>query len=396
MIKYFLNRKFWLPIVLVILLSMVLELLLRFGAWDNYIKPQSFLGNAVYRQQAIEEFGLNNIHWITIGDSRSDWGLEHNKILSMQKQNGINHLRMSFESSNFMAMQATIDWSIAHMPNLKGIMFGVAEENFGHFSAATKQYKVAWPFRKYFDYNQYKYFDDNQNFYSYFARNALVVHFEDLKQFIISKNSRLNKIKVYLEIRDKKILKFNRNMPGNICEFPVTNLKQCVQSANFLSQKITRLNGAEQFIVNVCNTNHANYLLGNDLRNYELNEQSKNDIFNNWQKLFSSILDKEIKLKVIVLPEHSLFDYIIKPSNTHEIVNKVIDSVKHRSGFELLDLRGILKANIKSQQCQYFQDPLHYNNLGKKIITHKIIDSFSLSDVSIDAPKVDNIYKNQF
>ena len=81
----------------------------------------------------MEQFGLETIEWITIGDSRIDWGINHHKILKQQKQNNINHLRLSLRSANFLAIQTSIDWSIKNLPNLKGIMIGAAEANFGKF-----------------------------------------------------------------------------------------------------------------------------------------------------------------------------------------------------------------------------------------------------------------------
>ena len=384
------------PILLVMLIALVLEILLRFETWDSFIKPKSYLGNAIYRLQAIEKFGLENIHWITIGDSRIDWGLEHNKLFSVQKHNGLNHLRMSFESSNFMALQATIDWSISHMPNLKGILLGVAEDNFGHYSSVTNQYNVAWPFRDYFNYDNYRYFDDYHNYYSYITRSAIAVYYRDLKRFFRGIIKRANMIEYYLKSNHDKTLQFNRSMEGNICGFQLEDLKQCVNTSKDISKKKTSLNGAERFILAVCHTSSAQYLLENELEYYKLNEQTRIDITHNWQKLFSSILSKQIKLKLVLLPEHPMYGYMIKPSDAHEVVEEALISIDQHSDFELLDLRRVLKTNSQTPECGYYMDPLHYNNLGKSRLTQKIIDSLENNLNLTDLPKIDIINKGHF
>lgn len=376
MLKFFTNIKFWLPVVLVLIFGILIEVFFRLGLWDDYIKPKSYLGNALYREKAVKEFGLEDIHWITIGDSRMDWGIEHDKIQKTQSKKGINHLRMSFESSNFMAMQSTIDWSIANMPNLKGIMLGMSEVSFGHFSVAINQYKVAWPFRDHFDYDKYKYFNFKNNLFSYIARNTISVYFEDLILFLRAAPERFDEIDDYLARSHNNLFKFNRDMPGNICQFQLDNLNQCIQTANEIVNKLTKLNSAESFISKVCHNNKKKNSPNFDFMNNELNQQSKNELINNWQKLFRSILGHQLKFKLVVLPEHQMYDYVIKPSNTHEVVNEVINSVKQLRSFDLLDLRDVLDSNNINQHCQYYKDPLHYNNHGKSLITQNIIDSF--------------------
>jgi hypothetical protein len=355
---------------------MLLEIILRYEYFDDFINPNSFLGNGQYRQKAIKEFGLEKIHWITIGDSRTDWGIEHNQLRFIQKQNGVNHLRMSFESSNFMAIQATIDWSIANMPNLKGIMIGVVEENFGHFSNESNQYKVAWPYREYFNSKLYNYFKEEQSILSYLERSAIYVYKKDLKQFLSKVYKRLKKINVYINTMHDNIFDYNRAMPGNLCKYPVDTLKQCVQLAKTLSNGGIISNNTEQFILKLCDNQNAKHLLDHELQNYKINESLSKKLVKNWQILFSNILNKKIKLRVVVLPEHTLLNYIIKPSNTVEIFDQIMTHMSHNEGFELLDLRMLFKSRPIKSQCKYFYDPIHYNDIGKKIITEKIINSF--------------------
>ena len=359
--------------IFVFLFALVLEILLKNGLWDNYIKPQSYLGNAVYRQKAINEFGLENIHWITVGDSRFDWGLEHGKILNRQKLNGLNHLRMSFESSNFMAIQATIDWSMAHMPNLQGIMLGVSEDSFGHYSNVTNQYSVAWSYKDYFNYKKYKYFSDWFQYFSLISRTALYVFYNDINDLFRHLFSRSKHKSLYLRNGHQKIFNFNRNMTGDICDYSLASLTQCIKTAQKIKLREIKLSNTEKFITNICSTNFIKRSLKNNQR---MSKNMSQMIENNWQQLFQGVIEQKIKLKVVVLPEHTMFSYVIKPVNTNEVLNAVFKKFSNNKYFEVLDISDIFNTNKPLRECTYYKDPLHFNNNGKSHITQIITNSF--------------------
>lgn len=367
------------PLVIVFIMAVLLDVIFRLGYWNDFIKPKSYLGNAIYREKAIKDFGLENIHWITIGDSRFDWGIEHSRIKNTQKRNGLNHLRMSFESSNFMAIQTTIEWSIANMPNLKGILIGVSEDGFSHYSAATNQYKVAWPFRSFIKYNKYQYFDFKSHLYSYFTRYGMSVYFNDLRFFLRNIVKRFKDINDFINNDFHNIFEFNRNMQGNICQYQLDDLKDCILTAKELHKKKTKLKGAENFIYKVCYNSQSSTLPNEKFIPTQLSSQEKEDLSNQWVSLFSIINQKNIELKLVYLPDHDIFDYAIKSNNAHEVSNKIINHVGMLKNTEILDLSKEFKTKNKFQSCQLYKDPLHFNNIGKSLITEKIINRFFLT-----------------
>ena len=373
MIQFFLHRKFWLPIVLIIGIAVVLELLLRLGIYDDFIKPRSYLGNAVYREKALQDFGLENVHWITIGDSRLDWGIEHEKILKLQKDKGINHLRMSFESSNFLALQSTVEWSMANMPNLEGIFLGVGENNFGHYDDVSKQYNVAWPFRNFINYDDFKYFHPNFWKFSYLSRFALYVYFFDIKELFQKSMVRFKQISHYQSKEHSDIFSFKRDLPNDVCEFELDSIQQCVKTAN---RHIDQVNnkGAFNFIQLVCGNDYSQRRAQNNTPFHKKTADEQLQISNNWKKLFDKIFSNGKKLKVVLLPEHQMFNYAVKPTNSVETMNMVLDSYRSKSDFELIDFRNLFAEDSSHKECEYFSDPLHLNNLGMTKLTQAIVE----------------------
>lgn len=365
------------PAVLLLLLIILAELLLRFGFWDDQVEPHSYLGNAIYREKAIKAFGLDNIEWITVGDSKMDWGIEHEKFFKMSQYNGINHLRMSFEGSEFMAIQSVIEWSIKNMPNLKGIMLGVTENNFGHFNDVDKQHKILGPFSSHKNDKKYAYYKDGlrlervlNSFYAY-------KYFADFKDFLKNYRKRIKKINHYLTYEHENIFTYSRQASGNICQYKLDTLQNCVDEATQIREKAGILQAADEVILLVCDNDYARNRAKKKLSFWSLSDQKMRALSNNWQQLFDTILSHDIKLKVVLLPDHSIMNYSVKPTNTSKVMNKVLGDIVGRINVDVLDLRRILISKDGQKECDFYYEPFHYNNKGKALITERIIESFN-------------------
>jgi len=396
MIRYFLHIKFWMPIVVLIILALFLEVILRMGFWDKLVKPRSYLGNAVYRDKAIREFGLDNIHWITIGNSRIDWGLDHEKLLKFQKTKNLNHLRIWFESSNFISIQATIDWSIKNMPHLKGIILALSEDDFAKPNNIKKQYKVNWPFRFQIDYNNFTYFQSIMKLYSYIYRTAVFVYFDDIRDFFQNIPLRIKKINKYMLKQHKNIFHYHYDLIQNLCDYPLDSLKQCIETANNILNTKIKKNNTEKFILNQCNNDFARMRFDRNLPYPESPQNTKSMYIKNWSILLHGILEHRIKLKLVLLPESAIINYTVKPSNTNEIVTAITTKINNDEFFYLLDLRNEFSQKDGIHHCEFYNDPIHYNIIGRSIITQKIIESFHTKKTLKHKQKPDLIIKHIF
>lgn len=364
------------PVVLLFLLAILAEWLLRCGLWDDYVEPYSYLGNAIYRDKAINAFGLDNIEWITVGDSKIDWGIDHEKLFKISEYNGVNHIRMSFEGSDFMAIQAVIEWSLENMPNLKGIMLGVSENNFGHFNDINKQHKILGRLISHKNNDRYTYVAEGLNIAGFMNLFYVYKYFSDFKDFLKNSRKRIKTINYYLDRHHKNIFTYNRSHLGNICRFKLNTLQQCVDEVDQIHELGTEEEFANKVVLVACDNENARNRAIHDLPVWPLTDQKLKLLQNNWHELFDTVLSHRVKLKLVLLPEHSIMNYSIKPSNTLDVLNEVLGDIIENINVEVLDLRRIFDSNDLQQECEYYYEPFHYNNKGKILITEHVINSF--------------------
>lgn len=368
MLFFFTHKKFWLPILLLLILFIVTEILLRFGWYDRWIKPNSFLGSAIYRMNAISSFGIDQIDWITVGDSRIDWGIDHHAIAELRKEQGLNHVRMSFGSSNFVATQTTIDWSITNMESLDGVMLGLSENAFASLGYLNKQYKVAWPFRDNMDLHNYQPLVPGDHWSKYIYWFAWANYFDDIKAFV---NNPLRRFKKYKSISTKHsqdaILNYRKNSQYNLCAHPLKTIDQCINSTQVIDHKKPELDGFK-LINRHCSNLTARHRSFNKLPVPRADNQEQ--MIKNWTSLIMSVLNQDKKFILVLLPEHESHNYIFKPSNAGQITKQILNQLIEHPGFKLIDLRRLFNGK---ENCKFFADPIHLSNLGIDEVNQAVI-----------------------
>jgi hypothetical protein len=381
MLSFFKHKKFWLPLILLILFFVITEVLLRMGLYDKWIKPNSFIGNAHNRVKSLRENGLEKIDWIIVGSSRVDWGLDHNKLKRLFSQHKLGYGRMSFESSKFTAIQATVDWSIHNFSSLDGIILGVSETELSRMNYLTKQFKVAWPFRKFLDFEKYQSIHEKQKWNRFIYGLAWVAHFADIKDFIKNPIKRFKQLQKN-EKADHSI--YERADNTNLCGVPLSTLNQCVE---FAKQNKKPLIDKNNFLIpqKACSKPAV-------IRRAKTNRQmakAKNSqqLIKNWSGLLSSIINKDKKVILLLLPEHETHKYIIRPSNANVITENIIKIFSKDNRFQLIDLRHVFN---EKENCAYFRDPLHLNKDGIKIITKELIKTLLTLNLNAHSLKSNN------
>src|SRR5690606_3182738 len=241
MIKFLKHKKFWLPLIIITIILVTVELLLRLNLYNGFVKPDSYLGNSFERVKALNNFGKDKIQWITVGDSRVDWGIDHKKLRHIRKENGINHLRMSFRGASFMAIQATIDWSIENMDSLEGVLVGVSEDKISHRHSYNELYNIAWPFKNYLNFHDYNSILIDKKQWRFYYSLALVTFYKDIKNFISNPVDRYMEIKKFGSKETAKVFDYKRANSSNLCSFRLDSIESCIKTA-----EIFKKSGQEQ------------------------------------------------------------------------------------------------------------------------------------------------------
>jgi len=352
---------------------MILEIVLRLGAWDQHMHPRSFVKNATRRVAVAEEIGKENIHWISVGNSSFDWGVNHRRIRQMMNRHKREYLRFGFESGGFMSMQTSADWAVKNMPRLEGIIVGMPLRDFASFNDPRKTYKVSWPFLQELDSGRYVYFRDLHKPFAKPFKTAIGIYGPDILDFLHHPLKRMEKASQLSHLdQTENILNYNRDMKKDLCHLSLNSLPACVETARKL-KKQTRLKGQEKFIRNVCGAPSAVRRSKNNRPVPSLTGKEERQLTRNWITFLESLLERRKKVYLTLMPEHSLMNYAIRSPSAERIFDAVRRHFSGNPRFQLLDLRNTFLQHGEIPECSLFNDPLHFNNNGKKLFTDALV-----------------------
>lgn len=366
MIEFLKHKKFWLPLVILMVLLLLIEALLRAGWYDRIVSPLSFMGNTLKRLEAFEKFGMERIDWVTLGDSKMDWGIDHGLLRAARAEDDINHLRFSMPGSNFLSTHSMAEWSLDHLPQLQGILLGLYEHEFIALGNTKKEFKITWPFKEYWRLGQFKYFKKRHMSKLWLSQWAFYNYAGDIKNWLSNplKRQRMH------ENRDSQWLKeldFLRDMPGNLCHFDLSSLATCIDSASHFKATNQVPETAVSPYRKCANPKAKKRLMR---QQYATKTIDLAPHLTKWRYLFDRILQRQKQLTLLLLPENEFFAYMSKPSNTHELVDGLIKEYQDNPHFKVIDLRDLF---AHEQQCLYFRDTLHFNNKGIQRVTQALI-----------------------
>ena len=361
------------PLAFILILASSLEASIRIGFWDKYLKPSSFLGYAMNRFYALKEFGLDNVHWITLGDSTTDWGINHELIFKNQKKYKLNHLRMSFPQSSLFTYQTASAWSMANMSNLKGIMLGVSDYKLSRFSSPDRHLSISWPFRQFADYDSYQYTEGHNDFLSRILSNfSLFTYFPNIKDFLNNPVLRFKEISSNSQQSHPGIFLYNRSSTNNLCDHQVNTLGECITAAKQIMRSGKKMTPAEKRIVKYCASSSAQFRQAHPKYKPKIPEEQILAVTKNWIQLFDYLAKQPIQIKLLLLPEHPFNSYYLKYKGNTEMVTKIIHHAKKFDNIQILDLRTLFHPPSYNT-CEYYIDFAHFNNNGNEIITDKVI-----------------------
>jgi hypothetical protein len=364
MYQFFLHKKFWLSVILLITLILTAECFLRAGYYDDLLSKNSLIKRSLHRNEAIQQFGHNNINWITLGDSRTDWGLDHQRIQQLRQKNGLNHIRLSFGRSGFPAYQALTNWSLDNLPNLQGVLMGMPMSNFDQNPQIYNQKIIVWPFMNYFPEGYINKRDISKWFpvLNLFNNTYLSEYLPDIKDLLKNFSVRSEQFKSQEPITTQLLFESNFHQIRNVCKYKIDNLASCKQTAQKLIKRKNN-NKTDKNIIKRCHK---------DAKKMQLNKHQITAAVERWERLFLRYLDNGISVNMVLYPQHPIFDYLFNPEGVEEINHQVQERLADEPNFETIDLRHVFKDNDIAF-CSVYTDMLHFNEKGRKYVNNALI-----------------------
>ncbi len=209
----------------------LLELLFRHGAWEPFVKPESNAGQSIRLKHAINALGADKIDFVTLGDSRAVYGIEHQRVADLAKISGFNHSNMSLAGMHWLSMHAVIDWTLARDKNLKGLLIATTITNFSYNGNGAYELGMAVPFLPKWDSERLAKSVpfNNKILATYGAYSALFQYREDI-QNLIKEPRRRFKEKLQYSGQGAAPLTFSVKNEFNTCAVPMQTVAACASA----------------------------------------------------------------------------------------------------------------------------------------------------------------------
>jgi len=379
--QFLLSKKFWLPWAMLLVLGCVLEGSARVGWLDGFISPKTYIGKAVFRYRALQNFGFENVNMISLGDSSLDWGLDHGEIKAkLFKAQQKNYIRFTFEQSGFLAIQSTAEWAIDHLPNLEHIVIGFDGRKIEPKGTA-RQIMVAMPFNQHLDFDSYHYAELEKPWLKWLRHLDLYWYFDEIQRWF-EDPLRIKRARDKFLANDwPKIWEKRHVRTTNVCSYNTDSLKSCYQTMLQLKAKKQKKTHFEETLIKRCSSRYARLQIINPHAGRKLTPEEQALWTENWLTLFKKITDNDIKLTVLLLPESHINTVLNTPKNAAEFIDQLMYQTRQLGQAKVVDLRELFTQNPDQQPCEYFNDFMHYNNEGLELLTAQFLQAIGIASI---------------
>lgn len=136
---------------IVVALLATVEAAFRLGAWEPLAKRESNAGQTVALRKALETFGPERLDFITLGDSRTVYGFDHERIAARARDKGFTHASVAIPGMHWMSMRALVNWLRERAPQIKGAVITTTSSNLMFLGNGAYELNLVAPFARAWD-----------------------------------------------------------------------------------------------------------------------------------------------------------------------------------------------------------------------------------------------------
>ncbi len=358
--------KLGLRLLLVLCCIVLLELAFRFGAWEIFVRPESNAGQSIRLKESVKTLGAGNLEFITLGDSRTVYGIEHQRVADAAKTLGFNHANLSLAGSHWMTINSIVEWVTGRGAHLKGTLIAMSNSSFvytgnGYYEiGSTAPFMSSWDTAKLSTAVPF----DKKEMGTYGVYSALFQYREDIQNLLMQPCMRLREKHAYAS-QGIAALSYSVKTSANMCSVPTSTIANCAAAIATKPSDVT--------VINHCKAELA---------------QSKSQLdWRNWQTpgavphlaALAKLRQSELRsmnvkkpILLVLMPEVKLRSDALNPKGIDEFVRATLQPLVDDGTIVLHDYTRFFDDDVNGE-CSVFWDLLHQNTLGQQRLTDALI-----------------------
>ncbi|MEP7156144.1 MAG: hypothetical protein ABI905_10265 [Betaproteobacteria bacterium] len=206
----------------------LLEWAFRLGVWEPLVRPESNAGQSVQLKMAVNALGADKLDFITLGDSRAVYGIEHQRVADAATSAGFRHVNLSLAGTHWLTIDALLEWITVRNRNLKGVLIATNVNSFTFEGNGSYELAMAAPFMASWNserMNRSVAFN-RADVSTYGVYSALFLAREDVQDLITHPRARLREIRAYAG-RGSAPLTFSVKVAGDSCAIAHSSMAEC-------------------------------------------------------------------------------------------------------------------------------------------------------------------------
>ena len=345
-------------LVLVLLILGAVEAAFRMGAWEGLAKKDSNAGHAVALRRNLEALGPQRLDYVTLGDSRAVYGLDHEAIAAAARQRGFVHASLAVPGMYWMSMRAITNWLGAKAPQVRGAVVALTPAHFTGMGNGSYELNLAAPFTREWDrsWTMAHVPFDRSDPATYGSLSSLFLYREDARDLLRHPHSRFREVR---KARADPARLFRRfGMPRGICSHPIDSLARCMAATAdpAVRAMCVHLKGISDGRVSAA-AGKA------DPRLRSMAEQ---------QKQIFRAMPFPRPIVVVLMPLPGVWTREVLPEGAERWAREVLQELQDEQVIEFHDFTRLFAAG-DAAECDMFWDVYHQNDRGQAALTARVL-----------------------
>lgn len=361
------SRQFLPRLAVVVVVLALLEIAFRAGIWEPVMLPASNAGQSVRLKKAVAAMDANHIDFITLGDSRAVYGIEHQRVADAAHRAGWVHANLSLAGTHWLTLDAVSAWIAAKDARLNGALIATNITAFMWEGNGAYELGMATPFMSTWESERmtrgvpFK----SGDLSTYGVYSALFLAREDIQDLVMHPRARVREKRAYAG-QGAAPLTFSAKVAGNACGVPHDSIAACA-IANAAGRSDT-----ERAMINQCKSELPSTKPRQDWRQWRtgavphlllLAKQRQGDL---------RALPFRKPMLLVLMPVPSLRRNELTPDGLEDYVHAVLQPLVDDGTIVLRDYTHFFDGQAGGE-CNAFWDLYHQNTLGQARLTDVLL-----------------------